>query len=128
MRVNPEFLRRGYLKKQSQFAGSQIGVNSYMKGKYGKIGICGARKTKPIKANFMILQVLQGLILLFLDLLGPVLNVGFAHCNIGLYSHRLKRLVFADTKRTTVHIPDSSYTISCLCRFHIRDGIEKPIA
>ena len=28
MKVNPEFLRRGYLKKQSQFAGGKIGVIS----------------------------------------------------------------------------------------------------
>jgi len=47
MRVNPEFLRRGYLKKQSQFAGGQIGVNSYLKGKYGNMAVCGTRKTKP---------------------------------------------------------------------------------
>jgi len=35
------------LKKQSQFADGQIGVNSYMKGDYRKITLCVARKNKP---------------------------------------------------------------------------------
>jgi hypothetical protein len=34
------------LKKQSQFADGQIGVNTYIKGLYGKILICGAAKNK----------------------------------------------------------------------------------
>jgi len=37
----------GYdLKKQSQFAGGQIGVRSYLKGDYDNITACGARKNK----------------------------------------------------------------------------------
>jgi hypothetical protein len=32
---NPRRVERVHLKKQSQFAGGQIGVNSYMKGDYG---------------------------------------------------------------------------------------------
>jgi len=35
------------LKKQSQFPGRQIGVNSFLKGNYGKTVVCGARKNKP---------------------------------------------------------------------------------
>jgi hypothetical protein len=46
MRVNPEFLRRCYLKKQSQFAGGQIGVNSYLKGNYGNMPVFGLQKNK----------------------------------------------------------------------------------
>jgi len=42
------------LKKQSQFAGGKIGVNSFTKGYYGNILLYGARKNKaktnPIKA------------------------------------------------------------------------------
>jgi hypothetical protein len=34
------------LKKQSQFAGGQIGVKHYLKGLYDKIMICGSRKNK----------------------------------------------------------------------------------
>jgi hypothetical protein len=34
------------LKKQSQFAGGQIGVKSYLKGDYGKISLIGARENK----------------------------------------------------------------------------------
>ena len=34
------------LKKQSQFAGEQIGVNSFLKGNYGKIPLCGAQENK----------------------------------------------------------------------------------
>jgi hypothetical protein len=37
----------GYLKKQSQFAGGQIGVSSYLKGKYGNKSACATRKNKP---------------------------------------------------------------------------------
>jgi len=39
------------LKKQSQFNGKKIAVNLYLKGNYGNIPLCGAQKTKPIKAN-----------------------------------------------------------------------------
>jgi len=44
--VNLRFEFVEYLKKQSQFADGQIGVNSYIKGLYGKILICGAAKNK----------------------------------------------------------------------------------
>jgi hypothetical protein len=36
------------LKKQSQFDDEQIGVNSYLKGRYEKTHILRAAKTKPI--------------------------------------------------------------------------------
>jgi len=42
-----------YLKKQSQFAGEQIGVKSYSKGYYGNITACGRRKNK---ANLFVLR------------------------------------------------------------------------
>jgi len=44
--VNPEFLRPGDLKKQSQFAGGQIGVNIYLKGNYDNKPACGHGKNK----------------------------------------------------------------------------------
>jgi len=37
---------RAKLKKQSQFAGGQIDVNSYMKGEYEEIAAFWARKNK----------------------------------------------------------------------------------
>jgi hypothetical protein len=40
-------LRGCDLKKQSQFTSGQIGVNFYLKGNYGDITACGARKNKP---------------------------------------------------------------------------------
>jgi hypothetical protein len=40
------------LKKQSQFTGWQIGVNSCLKGGYGNVSPCGAQKTKPIQSQF----------------------------------------------------------------------------
>jgi hypothetical protein len=39
-------IARTKLKKQTQFEGRQIGVNSYMKGAYGEIPPCGAQKNK----------------------------------------------------------------------------------
>jgi len=43
------------LKKQSQFAGEQIGVNSILKGNYGNKPACGGEEnkanSKPNKAN-----------------------------------------------------------------------------
>ena len=43
--------KKGKLKKQSQFAGGQIGVNSYLKGDYGKIT---ASEVRENKANLMV--------------------------------------------------------------------------
>jgi len=34
------------LKKQTQFAGRQIGANYYLKGDYDSLMACGARKNK----------------------------------------------------------------------------------
>jgi len=48
MRVNPAFLRKGNLKKQSQFVPGRIDVKSYMKGDYNIIPLTGHKKTKPI--------------------------------------------------------------------------------
>ena len=109
MRVNPEFLRRGYLKKQSQFAGGQIGVNSYLKGKYGNMAVCGTRKTKPKQSQFQeptntpkqrgnikrsrpdiaisLEESLKGRTLLFLDFFAPVLDIGLAHPHVRLYGY-----------------------------------------
>jgi len=45
------------MKKQSQFSGGQIGVNTYMKGYYGKIALLAAEKKqsqfKAKKADFI---------------------------------------------------------------------------
>jgi len=46
IRVNPELLRMVVLKKQSQFSSGQIGVKSYMKGKYEETPRFGRRKNK----------------------------------------------------------------------------------
>ena len=50
--TRPEFRRRGYLKKQTQFAGGDIGAKAYLKGDYGNIQACGGTKkqsqSKPI--------------------------------------------------------------------------------
>ena len=35
------------MKKQSQFDGGQIVANSYLKGNYDNIVVCGTRKNKP---------------------------------------------------------------------------------
>jgi hypothetical protein len=42
----------GCLKKQSQFASEQIGVNSYLKGNYGNMSACGRRKNKANMPTF----------------------------------------------------------------------------
>jgi len=39
------------LKKQSQFAGGQIGVKSYLKGNYGNKPVLRRQKTKPIQSQ-----------------------------------------------------------------------------
>jgi hypothetical protein len=41
------------LKKQSQFAGRQIGVRFYLKGTYGNIPPCRARKNKAKQSQFV---------------------------------------------------------------------------
>jgi hypothetical protein len=41
-----EEFSEGYLKKQSQFAGSQTGVNSCVKGKYDEFDALRRRKNK----------------------------------------------------------------------------------
>ncbi len=46
MRVNPEFLRRGYLKKQSQFTEGQNDVKSVLIKSYGDFGRLRRRKNK----------------------------------------------------------------------------------
>jgi len=46
MKVYPEFLRRGYLKKQSQFVLGRIVVKSYLEGNYGNKLPCGVCKNK----------------------------------------------------------------------------------
>ena len=75
-----------------------------------------------------VLQTFRDVILLFLDLFSAVLDVGFAQCNIRLYGHGFERLVFAETKRAAVRVPDSGYAVSRFFRIDIRDGIEKPVA
>jgi hypothetical protein len=40
------------LKKQSQFVGGQIGVNSYLKGHYGKMTPIWTRKNKAKQTQF----------------------------------------------------------------------------
>ena len=53
MRVNPELLRRGYLKKQTQFVPTEIGAKSYMKGDYEEFHASkAAKKQSQFKANF----------------------------------------------------------------------------
>jgi hypothetical protein len=48
------------LKKQSQFAGGQVGVKSYMKGYYDKITLIGSQKNKPnIELNKLYLFMTQ---------------------------------------------------------------------
>ena len=44
------------LKKQSQFVPGQNGATSYMKGDYDNIPVCRAQKTKPNKANLIVLR------------------------------------------------------------------------
>ena len=51
MRVNPEFLRRGYLKKQSQFIKGDNNVIPVLVISYGNDGDYMLRKTNPNKAN-----------------------------------------------------------------------------
>jgi len=42
------------LKKQSQFAGRQIGTNPYLKGAYGKKPLCGIRKNKAKQSQILL--------------------------------------------------------------------------
>jgi hypothetical protein len=66
MRVNPELLRIGNLKKQSQSLKGQNGVNSYMKGYYGKITAFVARKNKANSKPILVSpQIFWGLKSLF---------------------------------------------------------------
>jgi len=51
----------GYLKKQSQFASGQIGVNSYLEGYYGNIAACRAPKNK---ANRRAFEIFFGILLI----------------------------------------------------------------
>jgi len=44
---------KGKLKKQSQFIGGQIALNSYLKGYYDKITTYEARKNKPKQSQFV---------------------------------------------------------------------------
>ncbi len=57
MRVNPEVLRRGYLKKQSQFPKGQNDVKSILVMVYGDCDGPRRRKnkanSKPNKANLL---------------------------------------------------------------------------
>jgi hypothetical protein len=41
------------LKKQSQFAGGQIGVNPYLKGEYDKNRPVGQDKNKPKQSQYL---------------------------------------------------------------------------
>ena len=43
-----------FLKKQSQFAGEQIGVKSYLKGCYGNNPPCGLQKNKANQSQFRV--------------------------------------------------------------------------
>jgi hypothetical protein len=56
---NPRNLRFKFvacLKKQSQFAGGQIGVSSYTKGDYEEIATAWARKNKAKQSQFISVQ------------------------------------------------------------------------
>jgi len=46
MTTRAECFTQSNLKKQSQFAGGQIGATSYLKGIYGNKPACGAAKNK----------------------------------------------------------------------------------
>jgi hypothetical protein len=46
-------IRKGYLKKQSQFVTSRIDVKPYLKGYYGNNLPCGVQKTNPNKPNII---------------------------------------------------------------------------
>jgi len=45
-------MRKGNLKKQSQFAPAQVCAKSFIKGNYDNKAAVGDEKTKPNKANF----------------------------------------------------------------------------
>jgi len=55
---NPYGLRiaKRNLKKQSQFADGQNGVNSFQKGDYGDNPPCGARKNKAKQSQFQVVD------------------------------------------------------------------------
>jgi len=46
--------RKGYLKKQSQFARGQIGVKYYMKGDYEEFHALRRRKNKAKQSQFQL--------------------------------------------------------------------------
>jgi len=73
-------------------------------------------------------ESLKGRTLLFLDLFAPVLDIGLAHPHVGLYSHGLESLVFAEVKRTLVRVPDSRNADGGFFGLDVRDGIEEPVA
>ena len=73
-------------------------------------------------------ESIEARIELFLDLFVPVLDVGLAHPHVGLYSHGLESLVFAEVKRTLVRVPDSRNADGGFFGFDVRDGIEEPVA
>ena len=62
--VNPEFLRSGYLKKQSQFRKGKMNTKLVNKRVYEENRCFGSKKnkanSKPIKANFNIPPIIKG--------------------------------------------------------------------
>jgi hypothetical protein len=47
---------KGSLKKQSQFFGGQKRVSVYLKGHYGNLSGFEPQKTKPNKANLLVMS------------------------------------------------------------------------
>ena len=77
MRENPEFIQRGYLKKQSQFAPAQVGAKSFMKGNYDNKSAGGDEKNKPKQSQFLYRRPDSSFIILSMPDAGSSMLAGY---------------------------------------------------